>query len=46
MREFLAVIISFLSIPFLNKKKVPIGLAICICAVLMATLGGLGLLDF
>ncbi|MDD3539574.1 MAG: DUF401 family protein [Atribacterota bacterium] len=46
MREFLAVIISFLSIPFLNKRKVPIGLAICICAVLMATLGGLGLLDF
>jgi hypothetical protein len=46
MREFLAVIISFLSIPFLNKKKVPIGLAICICAVLMTFLGGLGLLDF
>ncbi|MDD3655481.1 MAG: DUF401 family protein [Atribacterota bacterium] len=45
MWEFLVVIVSFLSIPLLNKKKIQIGIAICICAVLMAFLGGLGLLD-
>ncbi len=45
MREFLAVIISFLSIPLLNKKNIPIGIAICFCAVLMALTGGLGLPD-
>lgn len=45
MWEFIAVVISFLSIPLLNKKKIPIGIAICICAGLMALLGGLGWLD-
>jgi len=43
MREFVAVIISFLIIPILSKKRVPIGIAICICALLMALLSGLGL---
>jgi len=42
MQEFVAVIISFFSIPLLSKKKVPIGLAICICAALMALIGGIG----
>ncbi len=41
MWEFFVVIISFLSIPLLNKKNIPIGIAICICAMLMAVLGGL-----
>ena len=43
MQEFIAVIISFFSIPILSKKNIPIGLAICICAILMALIGGLGL---
>lgn len=42
MQEFVAVIISFFSIPLLSKKKVPIGLAICICAALMVLIGGIG----
>lgn len=42
MREFLAVIVSFLIIPVLSKRKIPIGIAICACAVIMALLGGLG----
>ena len=46
MKEFIAVIISFLSIFILSKRRIPIGVAICICAVLMAFLGGLGLSDF
>lgn len=46
MREFFAVIVSFLIIPVLSRKKIPIGIAICICAVLMAFLGGVGLADF
>ncbi len=45
MREFIAVIVSFLTIPFLNKKNVPIGIAICICAVMMALIGGLDFAD-
>lgn len=44
MRESAAVIVSFLIIPILSRKKTPIGIAICISAVLMALLGGLGLL--
>lgn len=43
MREFAAVIIAFLIIPILSKKKTPIGIAICISAVFMALLGGLGI---
>jgi len=43
MQEFIAVIISFMSIPVLYKRKIPIALAICICAILMAFIGGLGL---
>jgi hypothetical protein len=42
MRELAAVIVSFLIIPILSKKKIPIGIAICISAFLMAFLGGLG----
>lgn len=44
MWEFLVVIISFMSIPFLSKKNVPIGVALCICAALMGLLGGLNFL--
>ncbi|WP_296969954.1 DUF401 family protein [Tepidanaerobacter sp. EBM-38] len=43
MGEFAAVITAFLIIPILSKKRVPIGIAICISAVLMALLGGLGI---
>ena len=43
MQEFIAVFVSFISIPILSKKNVPIGLAICICAIVMAFIGGLGL---
>jgi uncharacterized protein len=43
MQEFIAVFISFTSILVLNKKKVPVGLSICICALLMAFIGGLGI---
>lgn len=46
MREFSAVIFSFLIIPVLSKKKIPIGIAICVCAVIMALLGGLEPADF
>lgn len=43
MREFAAVVIAFLIIPILSKKKTPIGIAICISAIFMALLGGLGI---
>jgi len=46
MQEFLAVMVSFLIIPILSKRKIPVGIAICICAVIMAFLGGLGAADF
>ncbi|HOR85075.1 MAG TPA: DUF401 family protein [Bacillota bacterium] len=46
MREISAVIISIMFIPVLSKRKIPIGIAICICAVIMALLGGLGFVDF
>lgn len=46
MQEFFAVIVSFLIIPVLSRKKVPIGIAICACAVLMALFGGLGIAEF
>lgn len=42
MQQFAAVIFSFMLIPLLSKKKVPVGIAICICAVIMPFLGGLG----
>lgn len=45
MWEFFVVIISFINIPLLNKKNMPIGISICICAFTMALLGGLSLLD-
>lgn len=46
MRELLVVIVSFLIIPVLSKRKVPIGIAICVSAVIMALLGGLELAAF
>lgn len=46
MQEFLAVIVSFLIIPILSKRKTPVGIAICVCAVIMALLGRLGLAGF
>lgn len=46
MQEFLAVVFSFFTIPLMNKKNIPIGFAICICAILMALTGGLGLSAF
>lgn len=42
MQELFAVIFSIILIPVLSKKKVPIGIAICICAILMPLIGGLG----
>jgi integral membrane protein (TIGR00529 family) len=45
MRELAAVIISFLIIPILSKKKISIGIAICTSAIFMAFLGGLGIRD-
>lgn len=46
MREFIAIIVSFAAIPILSKKKVPIGISICICALLMGLLAGLNLMDY
>lgn len=43
MQEFIAVIFSFLIISLLNKKKIPIGISICISALLMGILSGIGL---
>lgn len=45
MREFAAIFISFAIIPILSRKKVPIGIAICISALAMAILAGLGPAD-
>lgn len=45
MHEFAVILISFALIPLLSRKKVPIGLAICICALVMAILAGLGPAD-
>ncbi|AHM57798.1 putative membrane protein (plasmid) [Peptoclostridium acidaminophilum DSM 3953] len=42
MREFLVVIASFLIIPVLSRRKVPIGISICACALIMAIAGGIG----
>ena len=46
MREFIAVIISFASIPLLSKKKVSIGSAIWVCAFILTILSGLGIFVF
>lgn len=46
MRELLIVIISFLIIPVLNTRKISIGISICVSALLMSLLGGLGLAAF
>jgi hypothetical protein len=46
MRELAAVIISFCCVPLLSKRNIPIGIAICICAVLMSIIGGLGINGF
>lgn len=43
MRELLAVIISFLIIPVLSRRKISIGISICASALIMATLGGVEL---
>ena len=45
MQEIVAVAVSFFTIPILSKKKVPIGIAICICSMVMALIGGLDLLS-
>ncbi len=42
MQEFAAILVSFAIIPLLSRKKVPIGIAIIICALVMALLTGLG----
>jgi len=42
MHEFAAILISFALIPLLSRKKVTIGIAICVCALVMAILAGLG----
>ena len=41
MREFW--LIMLLIIPIMGKKEIPIGIAICISAIFMALLGGLGI---
>jgi integral membrane protein (TIGR00529 family) len=46
VQDFLAVIVSFLVIPVFSKRKIPVGIAICICAFIMAVLGGLGIAGF
>ncbi|MDR7871553.1 MAG: DUF401 family protein [Tissierellaceae bacterium] len=46
MREFIAVIISFSSIPLLTKKKLPIGAAIWVCAFILSIISGLGIITF
>ena len=45
VQEIVAVAVSFFTIPILSKKKVPIGIAICICSMVMALIGGLDLLS-
>lgn len=46
MREFVAVLISFSTIPILTKKKVSIGNAIWICAFILSIVSGLGVISF
>lgn len=46
MREFIAVLISFSSIPLLTKKKISIGVAIWICAFILSLSSGLGIIYF
>lgn len=46
MREFLAVLISFSSIPLLTKRKVSIGSAIWVCAFILTIVSGLGIFTF
>ncbi len=46
MREFLAVLISFSSIPLLTKKKLSIGSAIWVCAFILTIVSGLGIVSF
>lgn len=46
MREFIAVLISFASIPLLTKKKVSIGAAIWVCAFILTITSGLGIITF
>ncbi|NLY46457.1 MAG: DUF401 family protein [Tissierella sp.] len=46
MGEFVAVLISFASIPLLTRKKVSIGTAIWICAFILTIISGLGIFTF
>ena len=46
MREFLAVLLSFSTIPILTKKKVSIGTAIWVCAFILCIFSGLGIFIF
>ncbi|MDR7869771.1 MAG: DUF401 family protein [Tissierellaceae bacterium] len=46
MREFIAVIIAFISIPLLTRRKVSMGAAIFICAFILSITSGLGVSTF
>ena len=46
MREFIAVLVSFTSIPLLTRRKVSIGFAIWICALILTIISGLGIFTF
>ena len=46
MREFIAVLLSFLSIPILIRKKASIDAAIWVCAFVLCIASGLGSLTF
>ncbi len=46
MNEFLAVILSFFTIPLLTRKKISIGWAIWVCAFVLTILSGLGIVTF
>ena len=46
MREFAAVVLSFLTIPILTRKKASIDVAIWVCAFVLCIASGLGIITF
>ncbi|MFY9612070.1 MAG: DUF401 family protein, partial [Tissierellaceae bacterium] len=46
MREFLAILVSFATIPVLSRRKVSLGISLIICAFVLSLLSGLGVFTY
>ena len=46
MREFLAILVSFATIPVLSRRKISLGISLIICAFVLSLLSGLGVFTY